>query len=251
MSRSPSEFKNHHFVSKPLFKWILIEVTNAINLLASIPNLHSPRGPMWTLMGQRTVTPPPLDDSWDQAKIKINRKKKHVRTLAPLWLRTFVRLFDHSRTRKTFLNPQTIILHQSLVKLCSQVPISGVSDLGVSQDSFGPACGSEGWTHTHTHTHTIPLAQISACSVSQLRLNGVFIGSRSVRCKSSQESLCPLRVKLLSALCLISGLCKKESGKRRCSQGWHWYQDTSGMGCCVWSKNKCPRAWGVSSWQRR
>lgn len=44
MSRSASEFKNHHFVSKPVFKWILIEVANAINLLASIPNLHFPCG---------------------------------------------------------------------------------------------------------------------------------------------------------------------------------------------------------------
>lgn len=78
MSR-PSQFKNHHFVSKPVPKWILIEVTNAINLLASIPNLHSPCGAMLELMGQRTVTSP-LNDSWDRTKIKINRKTMYKTT---------------------------------------------------------------------------------------------------------------------------------------------------------------------------
>lgn len=156
MSRSPSEFKNHHFVSKPVSKWILIEVTNAINLLASIPNLHSPYGAMWTLMGQRTVTYP-LNDSWDCTKIKINRKTMYEPTHpCAVIVEDNSLTFDHFSTHNTFFN----LNHYSTSKpgkWCSQVPISGFSDLEVSQDTLDQArwstCSAGLNTHVCTYTN--------------------------------------------------------------------------------------------------
>lgn len=95
------------------------------------------------------------------------------------------------------------LLHQSLVNACSQVPISGFFDLEVSQNTLDPPRWSTCGAGPNTH------AQISACSESLPCLNGAFIGSDLVHGKSSRETPCPLQVKLISALCLILGLFKR------------------------------------------
>lgn len=85
-------------------------------------------------------------------------------------------------------------------------------------------------THTHTCRQARTHTQISAWSVSSLCLNGVFIGFHFVHSKSSQGSPCPLQVKLISALRLILGPCKR-NWETALLVGWHWYQDTS----CVYA----------------
>lgn len=131
----------------------------------------------------------------------------------------------------------TIILHQSLVNGPHKCQFLGPLILKCHRILWTQRDGAhaaQGWTHMRAH------AQISACSVPSLCLNGVFIGSHLVRSKSSQESPCPIQVKLISVLCLILGLYKRK-WETALLVGWYWYQDTSQV-CLFCLKPKFSRA---------
>ncbi len=113
--------------------------------------------------------------------------------------------FNNFSTRNTFLN----LNHYFTSKSCkwrSQVPISGLSDLEVSQDTLDPARWStrDAGLNTHASTYT-NICLLCAIAVFEWSVYWHLLCS-----KSSQESPCPFKVKLISVLCLILGLYKRK-----------------------------------------